>query len=124
LCSIVDTLTLARSKHPGQRNSLDALCQRYHVDNASRTLHGALLDAEILADVFLIMTGGQTSLGLHDEPSEEGSSGLGARGIRRLSSERKPLPVINATASELSRHENRLDQIATHSGGAVLWREH
>ena len=124
LCSIVDTLTLARSKHPGQRNSLDALCQRYHVDNASRTLHGALLDAEILADVFLIMTGGQTSLGLHDEPSEEGSSGLGARGIRRLSSERKPLPVINATAAELSRHENRLDQIATHSGGAVLWREH
>ena len=124
LCSIVYTLTLALSKHPGQRNSLDALCQRYHVDNASRTLHGALLDAEILADVFLIMTGGQTSLGLHDEPSEEGSSGLGARGIRRLSSERKPLPVINATAAELSLHENRLYQIATHSGGAVLWLEH
>lgn len=123
LCSVVDTLTLARAKHPGQRNSLDALCQRYHVDNASRTLHGALLDAEILADVFLIMTGGQTSLGLHDEPDEEGAGGPRTGRIRRLSSNRQALPVIRATAQEAERHESRLDQIATHSGGAVLWRD-
>jgi len=124
LCSITDTLTLARAKHPGQRNSLDALCQRYHVDNASRTLHGALLDAEILADVFLLMTGGQTSLGLHDEQSEEGTDGIKTKRIRRVKADRKPLPVIAPTPHETERHENRLDLIATHSGGTVLWREH
>ena len=63
-CSVVDTLTMARKKHPGQRNSLDALCKRYEVDNSQRDLHGALLDAEILADVYLLMTGGQTSFQL------------------------------------------------------------
>ena len=65
-CSIIDTLVMARAKHPGQRNSLDALCQRYGVDNSQRDLHGALLDAEILADVYLLMTGGQTTLQLSD----------------------------------------------------------
>ena len=123
LCSVVDTLTLARSKHPGQRNSLDALCQRYHVDNASRTLHGALLDAEILADVYLTMTGGQTTLGLHDEQSEEGGGAGGTGRIRRLNTDRAALPVLCATPQEVDRHESRLDQIATHSGGTVLWRE-
>ena len=63
-CAILDTLSLARSKHPGQRNSLDALCQRYEVDNSDRTLHGALLDARLLADVYLRMTGGQVGLAL------------------------------------------------------------
>jgi DNA polymerase-3 subunit epsilon len=66
-CSILDTLLLARQKHPGQKNNLDALCKRYGIDNSNRSLHGALLDARILAEVYLAMTGGQTSLGLDAE---------------------------------------------------------
>lgn len=122
-CSITDSLVLARSRHPGQRNSLDALCQRYGVDNASRTLHGALLDAEILADVFLAMTGGQTSLGLHEQDGEAGQGVGQGSGIRRLPRGRQPLTVITATAEESQRHEARLDAIAEHSGGKVLWRD-
>lgn len=122
-CSVTDSLVLARARHPGQRNSLDALCQRYEVDNASRTLHGALLDAEILADVFLAMTGGQTALGLHGNDSEEGADGVVSSGIRRLPASRAPLSVISATEQELQRHEARLDAIAAESGGKVLWRE-
>lgn len=123
LCQVTDSLTLARAKHPGQSNKLDALCQRYGVDNAARTLHGALLDAEILADVYLAMTGGQTSLGLDDDG--EGSDGLqGSAGrIRRLSPDRPALPVPGASAEELERHEARLDAIAQQSDGKVLWRE-
>lgn len=77
VCSILDTLVMARQKHPGQKNSLDALCKRYQIDNSSRTLHGALLDSEILAEVYLIMTGGQTALCLDSEESAlyEASSG-------------------------------------------------
>ena len=120
--SVTDTLVLARSKHPGQRNSLDALCQRYAVDNAARTLHGALLDAEILADVYLAMTGGQTSLGLSDE-DDNASAGAGpASQIRRLSPDRVPLRVVQADAAELERHEKRLDQIAE-AAGRAFWRE-
>lgn len=120
-CSVTDSLLLARAKHPGQRNSLDALCQRYEVDNASRTLHGALLDAEILADVYLVMTGGQTSLGLHgDDDSDSGQNG-GQR-IRRLPTDRPRLAVISATEDECAHHEARLDAIAKASGGKVLWR--
>ena len=120
--SVTDTLVLARSKHPGQRNSLDALCQRYAVDNAARTLHGALLDAEILADVYLAMTGGQTSLGLSDE-DDNASAGAGASSqIRRLSPDRVPLRVVRADDAELERHENRLDQI-TEAAGRAIWRE-
>jgi len=122
-CSITDSLVLARSRHPGQRNSLDALCQRYGVDNASRTLHGALLDAEILADVFLAMTGGQTSLGLHEQDGDAGQGVGQGSGIRRLPQGRQPLAVITATAEENQRHEARLDAIAEHSGGKVLWRD-
>lgn len=123
-CTVTDSLALARAKHPGQRNNLDALCSRYGVDNASRTLHGALLDAEILADVYLAMTGGQTSLGLNDDGDSDGSSGLsGAGRIRRLPAGRAPLAVIRATAEELERHEARLDAIEKGSGGNVLWRQ-
>jgi DNA polymerase-3 subunit epsilon len=71
VCSILDTLLLARQKHPGQKNNLDALCKRYDIDNSQRSLHGALLDARILADVYLAMTGGQTSLGLDAEQGTE-----------------------------------------------------
>ncbi|EED36376.1 DNA polymerase III, epsilon subunit [Luminiphilus syltensis NOR5-1B] len=123
-CRVTDSLVLARRKHPGQRNSLDALCQRYGVDNSTRTLHGALLDAEILADVFLLMTGGQTSLGLSDD--EEGSLDTADNpdgGIRRLPTSRPPLRVMRASAEELARHEQRLDAIAAASGGPVIWRE-
>ena len=80
-CKIIDSLQLARSKHPGQRNNLDALCQRYAVDNSNRDLHGALLDAEILADVYLLMTGGQTSLGLS---ADEEGAGVGTASSQPL----------------------------------------
>lgn len=123
LCTITDSLVMARTRHPGQRNSLDALCQRYDVDNASRTLHGALLDAEILADVFLAMTGGQTSLGLHAGDGDQGTSGGAVPEIRRLPAGRRGVPVIQATEQESRRHEARLDAIAAESGGKVVWRD-
>ena len=122
-CRIVDTLQMARSKHPGQRNNLDALCQRYGVDNSQRDLHGALLDAEILADVYLAMTGGQTTfqLGGADAGDASGSTSFAApqHGLRK----REPLPVVRATAEELAAHERTLDAIAKAAGGRVLWRE-
>jgi len=121
-CTVTDTLVMARSRHPGQRNSLDALCQRYEVDNSQRDLHGALLDAEILADVYLAMTGGQTMLQLSEGPSQD-SGQPRAEQIRRLEPGRQPLPVIAATAEELAAHETQLEAIAAASGGRVLWRE-
>lgn len=121
LCKITDSLLLARAKHPGQRNSLDALCQRYAVDNSGRALHGALLDAEILADVYLMMTGGQTSLGLADE-GDGSEGGTPSTVIRRLALERPQLRVLCASDAELARHEARLDAIAKGNGGSVAWR--
>lgn len=122
MCQVIDTLVMARSKHPGQRNSLDALCQRYEVDNSQRDLHGALLDAEILADVYLAMTGGQTALQLSEGGSE--ADGLGrAEPVVRLDAAREMLPVISATDEELAAHEAQQDAIAAASGGRVLWRE-
>jgi DNA polymerase-3 subunit epsilon len=122
-CAVIDTLVMARAKHPGQRNSLDALCQRYGVDNSQRDLHGALLDAEILADVYLAMTGGQTALQLSDNGGD-GSDGLvqGER-IIRLPADRKPLPVIRASPEDIAAHEAQLEVIANSSGGKVLWRD-
>ncbi|MEM1153870.1 MAG: DNA polymerase III subunit epsilon [Pseudomonadota bacterium] len=122
LCSVVDTLVMARAKHPGQRNNLDALCQRYDVDNSQRDLHGALLDAEILADVYLAMTGGQTALQLSEAGGEPGATGQGARQIRRLSPDRQPLRIIRASEDEQQAHELQLDAIGQSSGGKVLWR--
>lgn len=123
VCSVIDTLVMARRKHPGQRNNLDALCQRYGVDNSQRDLHGALLDAEILADVYLTMTGGQTALLLSDSAAngEEGDSS--GHVVERLSSSRQPLPVIAASTEEIAAHELQLDLIARKSDGLVLWRE-
>ncbi|HEX21903.1 MAG TPA: DNA polymerase III subunit epsilon [Chromatiales bacterium] len=118
LCGILDTLSLARQMHPGQKNSLDALCRRYGIDNAHRELHGALLDSEILADVYLMMTGGQTDL-LLDGQSEGGQSAAGE--IRRLAQERAPLRVIRASDGELAAHEARLAAIDKASGGQCLW---
>lgn len=115
-CSIVDTLAIARAKHPGQKNSLDALCKRYGVDNSNRELHGALLDAEILAEVYLLMTGGQTTLSLDAGTSEGNVTG----GIRRLSGERPRLRVIRATEEETEAHEKFLAMVEKKSG-KNLW---
>ena len=123
-CNVIDTLVMARHKHPGQRNNLDALCQRYEIDNSSRSLHGALLDAEILAEVYLAMTGGQATLSLSADATGMTGEAGGASdmSIRRLSKDRPPLPVVRASAEELERHEARLDELEQSSGGA-LWRQ-
>lgn len=123
VCKIIDTLLMARSKHPGQRNNLDALCTRYLVDNSQRDLHGALLDAEILADVYLIMTGGQTTFQLSSGDSGAGDGTQNTSSIRRIGSGRRPLPVIQADSVEIAAHEQQLDAIAQGSDGKVLWRE-
>ncbi len=119
-CKITDSLVYARKKHPGQKNSLDALCKRYGVDNSSRTLHGALLDAEILADVYLYMTGGQTSLSLGAQSDSE--DGGDDTTIRRLAMDRPSLPVIMATDNELRLHDEKLAEISKKSGGNCLWQ--
>jgi DNA polymerase III subunit epsilon len=118
-CVVVDTLAIARRLHPGQRNSLDALCKRYGVDNSGREFHGALLDAELLADVYLAMTGGQAALLLDQHGSEAARSNEVARTFSR---EGITLPVIRATAEELADHERQLDLIDRQSGGKALWR--
>jgi DNA polymerase-3 subunit epsilon len=119
VCTVLDTLVLAREKHPGQKNSLDALCKRYAVDNSQRDLHGALLDAEILADVYLLMTGGQTALSLNTASS---GTVVGGSSIRRLSASRPPLPVITASEEELAAHREKLAAIAKASGAPSLWQ--
>lgn len=119
-CKILDTLALARNKHPGQKNNLDALCKRYGADNSARDLHGALLDAEILADVYLLMTGGQTNLALGGAGSSDGMDD-GGEELVRVSADRKPLPIIRASAEELALHEKKLAEIDKTSGGECLW---
>lgn len=116
-CTVLDTLVMARERHPGQRNTLDALCTRYHVDNSKRELHGALLDAEILADVYLHMTGGQSSLSLAGEGD---GSGQGAA-IRRLAADRVPAPVLAPTAAELEAHKAFLQDLTKASGRELDW---
>lgn len=119
-CRIVDTLQMARHRHPGQRNNLDVLCSRYDVDNSSRELHGALLDAEILADVYLAMTGGQTTLHLSEDEQSSGEGGSESR-IRPLSPERRRLPVIQPTEAEQAAHLALLTVLERSSGGTPLW---
>ncbi len=116
-CTVLDTLEMARDLHPGQRNSLDALCKRYDVDNSSRTLHGALLDAEILGDVYLAMTGGQSDLGL----SFDGVNDESHDAVRELV-EKPQLFVLKASADEIAAHEERLRQIDEASGGKCAWK--
>jgi DNA polymerase-3 subunit epsilon len=116
ICSICDTLLLAREKHPGQKNNLDALCRRYDVNNSSRTLHGALLDAEILASVYLSMTGGQASL--FDEEIDSNIP------VTALKSEAEILksssPIIVASQEELQKHQEFIDFL-TRKSGINLW---
>jgi|TARA_R110000764_G_scaffold150160_1_gene237797 DNA polymerase-3 subunit epsilon len=121
VCGVFDSLVYARKKHPGQKNNLNILCRRYGIDNSHRELHGALLDAEILADVYLLMTGGQTSLGLANN-SDSDSKQEGELGeIRRFSPDRPALKIIRASENELKAHEERLDLIDKKSGQS-LWR--
>ena len=118
LCTITDSLALARRRHPGQKNSLDALCRRYRVDNSARELHGALLDAEILADVYLAMTGGQQSLFVGaDDPLGEGKAE-----VIRLDDDRAPVPVVRATSAELAAHERYLDNLDQAAEAGAVWR--
>ncbi|USE39480.1 DNA polymerase III subunit epsilon [Endozoicomonas sp. SCSIO W0465] len=119
-CGVLDTLALARKKHPGQKNNLDALCKRYFIDNSSRTLHGALLDSEILAEVYLAMTGGQTALSLSGSDDNAGDSEGEGSAIRRLAPGRAELRVISASDNELQNHQNKLEQIQKKSGNC-LW---
>jgi len=117
ICSgVIDTLREAKELHPGKRNSLDALCERYEIDNSSRTLHGALLDTELLAEVYLAMTRGQNSLMI--EPDEAPPVLLGADGKAR---QRKPLVVRRANEAELADHQRVLAAIDKESKGACLW---
>lgn len=118
-CSVLDTLVMARKKHPGQKNNLDALCKRYEVDNSDRELHGALKDAEILADVYLMMTGGQSSLGLGYEGTGDSAAIITA--VEKLAADRPPLKVIKANDAEMAAHAKRLQQIQKASGDKCLW---
>jgi len=118
-CSVIDTLVMARQKHPGQKNNLDALCKRYGVDNSQRDLHGALLDSEILADVYLFMTGGQKALSLGGaEDSDNKATAVSA--IRRLV-DAVDIPVLAASAIELESHEKKLQSINKASQGNCIW---
>jgi len=119
-CTVVDSLSLARQKHPGQKNNLDALCKRYMVDNSQRELHGALLDAEILADVYLLMTGGQVMLSLGGNESESGAPG---GEWHRLPADRQPLKVVHASLEEIQRHEEKLALIDKVSQGNCVWQK-
>ena len=125
VCTVLDTLLLARQKHPGQRNSLDALCKRYNISNAHRTLHGALLDAEILAEVYLAMTGGQTSLQLDDLDEPQTSGPIETESLNSAahpsSRPKSKMRVIYASSEELEAHEKRLKEIQKTSNGQCLW---
>jgi len=126
ICSVIDTLQLARRRHPGQRNTLDALCKRYGIDNSQRDLHGALLDARILADVYLVMTGGQVTLLLdaanHETAPKNATEQLAE--TQAVTRSQRSLRVIRATAEELAAHQQLLEVIDKSSGGKCLWKAH
>nr|WP_318385050.1 DNA polymerase III subunit epsilon [uncultured Enterobacter sp.] len=118
-CKVTDSLAMARKMFPGKRNSLDALCSRYEIDNSKRTLHGALLDSQILADVFLLMTGGQTSMAFSMEG--ENTQQQDEAGIQRVIRQASKLRVVLASDEEVMAHEQRLDLVQK-KGGSCLWR--
>jgi DNA polymerase-3 subunit epsilon len=115
----LDTLKLAKNKHPAQKNNLDALCKRYGIDNFNRDLHGALLDSEILADVYLAMTGGQVSLSLAAEETTQQDDNGDMPPVMQKS--RGALKVIKANDSELKEHQENCQRIDKASGGNCLW---
>lgn len=116
-CQVTDSLVMARKKHPGQKNNLDALCKRYEVNNARRELHGALLDSELLAEVYLRLTGGQETLALGAEGSSSQPGQVSP--VRRVDSNRPQLHVLRADVEELKLHEERLDVL----GEACIWKK-
>lgn len=116
-CRVIDTLVMARQKHPGQQNSLNALCKRYDVDHSHRQLHGALLDAQILTDVYLAMTGGQATLSFVESPQQYQQKQAAGRPL----SDRKKLPVIEASDEELKEHRKCLELIQKESEGKCIW---
>lgn len=118
IADVLDTLALARKLYPGQRVSLDALCKRFDIDNSHRELHGALLDAEILADVYLWMSGGQRKLSLQDKGAD--GAGIDPTAIRRLDNQRPALKVLAASAEEEKAHLERIRQLSE-KGGPSLW---
>lgn len=115
ICSVTDSLQMARQKHPGQKNNLDALCKRYSIDNSNRRLHGALLDSEILAEVYLAMTGGQTLLILDEERSEQGNESIVAR-----VEVQHDLPLFEVDATDSAAHQDYLEFLRKTSGQS-LW---
>lgn len=117
-CRVSDTLKMARKAFPGQRNSLDALCKRFGIDNSHRTLHGALLDSEILADVYLMMTGGQTDLMLANDFNNQSANAVNQT---QTLSKRPALKVLKATESELNAHQQKLSEISKKVGETVNW---
>lgn len=116
ICSVTDTLAMARDMHPGKRNSLDALCDRYDVDHSSRTVHGALLDAELLSEVYIAMTRGQDSLAIGIEAGSSGNKVGAPAAARPLT-----LKVLRADAGELQRHAAHVETINKDSGGRAVW---
>lgn len=117
VCSVIDTLAMARELHPGKKNSLDALCDRYQVDNSARTLHGALLDAELLSDVYIAMTRGQDSLAIGLEARQSG-----APGDDDGMAERPPhLKILRANADERKLHAEQVERINQACGGKAIW---
>jgi DNA polymerase-3 subunit epsilon len=119
ICGVIDTILMARKMHPGQKNNLNALCKRYGVDNSQRDLHGALLDSEILADVYLLMTGGQTALMLS---ADEQAGAEGKASVNYVSKQRRALKVLRANEEELKAHQELLQQLQKVSG-QCLWLE-
>ncbi len=120
VAGVIDTLALAKDQYPGKRNSLDALCDRLGIDNSNRTLHGALLDAELLADVFIAMTRGQDALMMEADLNDDASSAQ-QRGVGRADLSSLHLPVLQASASELQQHERVMAEIQKASDGQVVW---
>ncbi|MFC4526800.1 DNA polymerase III subunit epsilon [Dyella halodurans] len=117
-CSVLDTLMMARERYPGQRNSLDALCKRLGVDNSARDLHGGLIDAQLLAEVYLAMTSGQVGLDLGFEGAQEQGASVA---LTPMVLARRPR-VLRASDEELVTHERRLDGLDKSSGGVSVWR--
>jgi len=120
ICGVLDTLEMARHQHPGQKNSLDALCKRYSVDNSGREYHGALLDAQLLAEVYLAMTGGQAALVLDAEAAAGRRSD---HGLRKLDRAGLSLKVQRASDAEQAAHADKLKEVAKASGAPALWAE-
>ena len=119
-CSVIDTLKLARELHPGQKNSLDALCGRYAIDNSQRDVHGALLDAQILLEVYLAMTGGQTALSLDEEAQFDN---VNIKKTLEFDKNRHSLRIIEPSVDEIVAHKKFLDEIDYSVDGQCIWRK-